>query len=305
MLLTPLAGRTIFAPVGILDIFSKRSKPLPDVYTYDLPQKLRMQIVHILRDDIGHHHNRDYWQEIASSIAREHGIERLPSDQGYSLYDRHDYLHDCLNYLLNATPSEAVDLIEHVTRFVDFVLRDERSHWKDRSADAIVAELNHRFRENGCGYQYENGKIVRVDSHVVHAEVVKPALVLVSERGFEGPNGEYRTAHEHYRHGRIEEAITEACKAFESTIKAICDARGWPYEKTATASGLVKVLISNGLVEAHNESGLIYVATIRNKLSGHGAGAKPRDVSDEQAAHAIHLAAANIVLLVKRHKALK
>jgi len=40
--------------VGILDVFSKRNTPLPDVYTYDeLPNKLRVQIVHILEGALG------------------------------------------------------------------------------------------------------------------------------------------------------------------------------------------------------------------------------------------------------------
>jgi hypothetical protein len=39
--------------MGILDIFSKRSKPMPDVYVYDvLPNALRAQIVYIMRVDL-------------------------------------------------------------------------------------------------------------------------------------------------------------------------------------------------------------------------------------------------------------
>jgi hypothetical protein len=44
--------------MGIFDLFSKRQKRLrgevPDVYTYDdIPEALRIQVVHILRDTLG------------------------------------------------------------------------------------------------------------------------------------------------------------------------------------------------------------------------------------------------------------
>jgi len=63
-----------------------------------------------------------------------------------------------------------------------------------------VEELNERFREHGVGYQFEELKIVRVDSQVLHAEVVKPALHLLSESAFSGANADFLKAHEHYRH---------------------------------------------------------------------------------------------------------
>lgn len=119
-------------------------------------------------------------------------------------------------------------------------------------------------------------------------------------------------AHDHYRHGRHKEAITEALKAFESTMKAICDARQWSYPATATAKPLIDAALKNNLIpaplansfdnfRAAMESGL---PTVRNKLSGHGQGAKPVTVPDYVAGYALNLAAANIVLLVWAHKAM-
>lgn len=56
--------------MGIFDIFSKRQRKLrgelPDVYAYDrIPQPLRVQIVHILRDTIGN--ERQYQDEYAGT----------------------------------------------------------------------------------------------------------------------------------------------------------------------------------------------------------------------------------------------
>lgn len=47
------------------------------------------------------------------------------------------------------------------------------------------------------------------------------------------------------------------------------------------------------------ESGLTALATLRNRQGGHGQGEAAVDVPPYLAAHALHLAAANIVLLVR------
>lgn len=292
--------------MGVFDIFSTRNKPLPDVYLYDvLPQPLRIQIVHILQDALGDH---AAWPWIANALAREHALIELPYTEVGTPWEpqRSSKYHDCLNYLLQAPPQHALDLVELAMRCVDRVVREAPEHEKrhlKQTPDGAINELNHRFRQHGVGYQYEEGNLVRVDSQLLHASVVKPALALLSHKGFEGPQQEFLTAHEHHRHGRIEDAITNACKAFESTIKAICDARSWPYDPKAAAGALISTLIDRGLVPAYLRDHLLGIATVRNKSAGHGAGAQPRNTPEHVAAFALHLAASNIVFLVECHRA--
>ena len=47
------------------------------------------------------------------------------------------------------------------------------------------------------------------------------------------------------------------------------------------------------------------VPAVRNKDGGHGQGAEVREVPPGLAGYALHLTAANIVLLVEAHKAMK
>lgn len=300
--------------VGIFDVFSKRDKKLPDVYAYDvLPNKLRNQIVHIFEDAAGAEFmDGNGWKLIAKAIAHEHGILDIPQTSTRARYGR-DWFTDCLNFVLQAETEPVLDMVELVMRVLDTQLRDNFRHLQSvsMSVDNAIADLNHRFRENGCGYQFDGGKIVRVDSQLLHAEVVKPALDLLRAEGFEGPNKEFLAAHEHLRHGRTGEAITEACKAFESTMKAICDARKWKYDGAkATASTLIKIMIDKGLIPSYSDEQLramdkclIGLATVRNKNSGHGSGPTPRDLPDHLAAYALHLAATNIVFLIECHRA--
>jgi hypothetical protein len=81
--------------MAVFDIFSKKQKALrgdvPDVYTYNsVPQSLRVQIIHILRDTLG---NGDEYENqfagqvyegykfIVETLCREYGLFVLPGTQ--------------------------------------------------------------------------------------------------------------------------------------------------------------------------------------------------------------------------------
>ena len=173
-----------------------------------------------------------------------------------------------------------------------------------------VKELNDRFHEHAIGYQYSNGHIVRVDSDFIHAEVVVPALTLLSSQDFSGAEQEFRIAHKYYREQEYKEAIANASKAFESTMKTICDKLEWTYDKQrANASDLIKIVLDNELIPRYLEthlsglkSLLVSTTTIRNRSSGHGQGAEPSYVPEYLAGYALHITASNIVFLVEAYK---
>jgi hypothetical protein len=307
--------------VGIYETYSKRLKKReragqPDIYQYDdLPKPLRVQIVQIWRSAIGRHIDRfSYretdWADIHDALARELGRFSLGDPRKYASVQ-------CETFLLNASTDEALDIIELTFLYLDQIIRNKSGSLLDeagitQSADEAIEELNYRFKEHGVGYQFEGGEIVRVDSQYVHAEAVKPAISLLNAAGFEGASDEFLKAHEHYRKGRFGEAMTEALKAFESTMKAICDENGWSYAANATAKPLISKLLGNGLVPQYMETHLAGLRntleaglpTMRNKNSGHGQGALRKQVPDYFAGYALHLAATNIVFLVEAHKAL-
>ena len=199
---------------------------------------------------------------------------------------------------------------------IDRFVRKQHESYRQRAgieqdADDAVAELNERFNQHRIGFRYENGRIVQVDSEYIHSEAVKPTLTLLHTEGFDGAFDEFLKAHEHYRRGRTKEAIVEANKAFESTMKSICDARSWPYPSGATAKRLIDILLKEELIPSELtshftglrttlESGL---PTVRNRHGGHGQGPDKHKVAHFVAGYALHLAATNIVFLIEAHKA--
>lgn len=115
-------------------------------------------------------------------------------------------------------------------------------------------------------------------------------------------------AHEHYRHGRNKECLTECLKAFESTMKVICTEKSWTFNLGDAAKQLINVCLQNNLIPSYMQnqiSGLRSVLesgipTIRNKTSGHGQGQTPQKVEDEMARYGLNLTGANIIFLVEQ-----
>ena len=308
----------------VVDTFSYRQSlangEMLDVFVYDeLPEGLRKQIIRIWRNAIGPHiinpsrlgtrGNGEAWRIIHDTVAQEHELLNLGNDPVISKR--------CETYLLGASVKHALDLIEVSFEHVDKVVRDFNDHDRRRcgikvNAAEAIGELNERFRRAGVGYRFEDGKIIRVDSELIHSEVVQPALRYLHQQGFEGPREEFMKAHAHYRAGEMKDAITNANNAFESTLKAICDRRQWKYQRGARASDLLKVIRKNGLLPSYLDTSFNQLVStlksglprVRGEEGGHGQGATPRKTPDYVAAYALHLAAANILFLAEAHEAM-
>ncbi len=308
----------------VYETFSKRQKRLAqagqaDVYQYDdLPQPFRVQIGRILTRTLGscawHVYNPEEhfanvaWNTMFETLAQERGLDKLGSPHP-------DPDAQCKHFLMKGTTEEVLDLIELGFRLINHSARaldemDITTNNINQTPDDAIEELNHRFKEHNIGYQFEGSQLIRVDSQYLHAEAVKPAITLLQDAAFQGPAEEFLEAHKYYRQGDYKNAIVLALKAFESTMKAICDARQWVYPSTATAKELITLVLQEELIPAYLlnqfhglrmvlEAGL---PTVRNKTSGHGQGATPVIIPDYLAAYALHLAASNIVLLVEAHK---
>jgi hypothetical protein len=199
----------------------------------------------------------------------------------------------------NTPIDHLLDLIEftfyQIEKVIPLILQNPQ--WRNelnvtQFAEDAISELNHRFREHAIGYQYNNGQIIRVDSGFIHAEVVVPALSLLSSHHFKGAEQEFRSAHEHYRKEDYKEAIVDALKAFESAMKTICEECRWDYDKGAGAKDLINVVLKNGLIPQYLQTHLSSlrsvleagVPPVRNKTSGHGQGSQPISVPEYLAA---------------------
>jgi hypothetical protein len=282
----------------IWNLFSKRNRALPDTFEYDvLPTKLRNQIVLWWKNNtlheiyFGHGATVDGYHKIREIVRVEHG--RL-----YLVDHRAHPNEDLVTFFLHSEETEILlDIVELSARFIK---AGYISRFMDDSAREAIAELNHRFRENGIGYefQWDADKLVCVKNLVLHEEAVRPALQLLSGKTFKTANEEYLRAHKHFRKAEFDDCLTECCKAFESTIKIVCTQNGWSYKDTDAAQALVRTYMHNTRLPPFFETLLLVIATLRNKFDAHGQGTQQVAVPEHLAKYSLHATAAAIVLLV-------
>jgi hypothetical protein len=295
----------------IINLFSKRMKvergEVSDVYQYtNFDNNLKVKIIHIINDFFEKIHlSEEYYHEIINILCKEYGVFELTGRY------RNNYGH-LFNYFLEEENTEkALNVVELCFQSIDkFAKKDNSVGYimnSKISPDNAIRELNDRFKEEGFGYKYESGIIIKLSNEIIHNEIIKPVLKLLSDKSFKGSEDEFLSAHAHYRKGENKECITDCLKAFESTMKIICKKNKYLIKDNASAKELIAKLFEEKYIPQYLqcnftslqsliESG---VPTIRNKLSAHGQGDKNINPDDNITEYVIHLTASNILFLIK------
>lgn len=296
---------------------------VPDVYSYDqMPNPLRVQIVHIATEVLGsreefsdpyssgHGNVQEAYGLIVDTLRKEFGVFQLsPTSSRHE--DKQKELFEFV--LMEQDVDKVLSAVELMCRLIENLVSKHDYRYdnnSEASAKGAIAEINARMKAAGLGYEYD-GEIIRVDTELVHAEAVKPALELLREKRYAGPEQEFRAAYEHYRKGKNKEAVTEAAKAFESTMKVILAKRGWTHNATDPALKLIAALYEHKLIPDYWQNTLTGLRTLlesaiptpRNKSSAHGQGVDLTTVPDHIAGYVLHMTASTIVFLVKAEQA--
>jgi len=230
----------------------------PQAYVFEpIPDEMRVQAYYALVTGIGHMYvdnsaptafqgligssfPNSVWTAIEENIKQTRGVLRISSISGNEEARVADYMQGefVADFFLDA---------------VELGFREAQQHC---SLDSAIKLLNKRFQQHKLGYVFVGnpGIITRVDSQFAHTEIVEPAIALLHAAGHEGPLDEFMKAHQEYRRGDYKDAMNDANKAFESTMKAICQENNWNCEPGWNAKQLVKAMISNGLLHPSLES---------------------------------------------------
>ena len=296
----------------------------PDVYVYDeVPPHLRHQICLALAEGIGRYHDftgnefhtppnaNDFWEHIDRICRKElpsylsHTTERNLAVRFFNYVQRVQEIDDLLSG------------IEVGCALLSIIDDSYPNALHERSAVMTAAnaleEINLRFTQHSVGYQFEGRQLVRIDSKLTHAEVIKPALSLLTAPIFAKAEKEFQTAYRHYRTGEYKDCVTAANRAYESMLKAICEAKGWEYGKGDRASDLI-TKVNNGGLFTHDfdQSFNAFIAmlkaglpAVRNNAGGHGESPASAAVSIQIARFALNLTATNMVFLAESYEAIK
>lgn len=302
----------------IFELFSQRNseKKDIDVYEYEnFPQEFRNQVFFIISDFFGlyEHVYSDYgadkiWERIYDIYIRQKGIKRITTSERFYNKKR-----DVEIFFYEAKSDDVLDFIDLTFQCIDKVLRNQSFHGyssahegENEQADNAIKELNYRLRQHGLGYEFVDGQIIKKSNELIHQEIVKPALLLLHNKKFKGAEDEFLKAFDSYKAGNNKDALMNAQRAFESTMKCICKEKKIFYKEEDTSRALVKHLIENGFLPAYQDSFMNNLEqvlsgglpTVRNKEAGHGQEDEVKTVDNTLVEYAIHLAATNIVYLV-------
>jgi hypothetical protein len=296
-----------------------------DVYVYDrVPQKVRVQVVQILREGLGPYSARVYgpsdyalptaegYDFLYNQMRRELGVHQLLATELAS---------NDLTFLLWLQQEQDIDYwltaVELALQYIDVVIRPKWEYLSlnvglAETPDEIISELNARLHEAGVGYEYSERMMIRKDSEIIHRDVVIPVLSLLKAPKFAAADKEFREAHEAFRQGRLDDCIAKCGNALESVLKVIGHARKWPIKDTDTAKALIQAGIKTGFLAPYFEATLTHLRcliesstpTLRNREGGHGAGLTPRVVPPHLASFQLHQTAAVILFLAEQDAAL-
>lgn len=304
------------------DLFSKRNKTLPDVYQYtNLPPEFRTQVIWIWTDTIFKYNSIKGFENVTvnpllhavrKAVCTEHGRRCLTKNNHSAIDDVLDFVQDSKDALI------VLDVIEMAFSVLGSVVQNEDGYGKvDRPTLAqAIRTLNHRFREHGIGYEFnaDSLTLIRIDETAIHENAVRPALSVLTGKGYKHANDEMLEAFDDYKKGDYDDCPVKCCAAMESVLKIIHHRKKWKLldgsgdelptsiEK-ATAAPLVTSYIQNSGLPSFYAQPLTIIATLRNqKSSAHGAGVHAKSVPEHFAKYALNATTSAILLLHEHAK---
>ena len=278
------------------DVYSIReTEDISDIFKYDSPSEgFKNRIFYLMKDEI----KITELVKLYKDITLHHGIKRA-IDETY--LERPEIYQDNFvkgfQYLINNQNdiNFYLDLIEL------FLVQ------YNGNKQTILKSINKILLLDSLGYQIDEIKnqIIKISSSHIYQDIIKPTLLLLNDDKFKNIDDEYRRAFEELKNGNYETVLVEANKAFESTMKIICDLKGYGQPKNHAVTNLIAHLrthdfIENFQTEKFNALAktLESLSITRNNLAGHGQGTVSRNLSVMYAEYALRVSASNILLLI-------
>lgn len=299
----------------VISTFSKNAAEPCSSLNYDsIIVNCRVQIINIIKDffklNMAEPYADEYfWPIVKNLIKDEHGVESLHREDLYRVFGgRVSAASEVLEYLKSeGEVNKQLDVIQLIfslfnTMEAELARAGYRIIYR---AGTAIEHLNKRFSENCIGYKFEGNQIIRIDNQLLYSNITKEVFVFLSDPLYRSINDEYIKAHQHFRSGNYMDCIVNSAKSFESTMKIICDQKGYAYQQSDTASKLLNVLYGNNYIPSYLQTGISALRTvletisvIRNKTSAHGTGSAPVTVDENLAGYVLNVTGSNIKFLL-------
>jgi len=280
------------------DIYSMREQnnEAQEVFKYEQPtDKFKKQLFYFMKDSL----TIDEFVKLYKAITLHCGITRA-IDETYlenpSTFQQ-PFVHGFEKLIENQN---------NINFYLDLIELFLNQYKDDKKI--VVQSINKILYLDSFGYQVDEIKnqIIRIDSSHTYQEIIKPTLLLLNNLKFKNADNEYRQAFEELKNGNYETVLVEANKAFESTMKIICELKGYGLPKKHTATALIAHLRKNDFITNFQDEKfnglsktLESISIARNNQAGHGQGSVARNLSIIYAEYALRVSASNILLLIE------
>lgn len=277
---------------------------IPDVWTYDnLPKNVRVQIWQTFMDSYA----RRYAEEICKILRHELGVETLTYQTYWSFdgkWDYEDELRDC--FFADITNARlAFSIVEYISIFIKSL--------NTQDSKKEINEINYRLKEARIGYEFNTdaNMLIKKSDEAVYKLSIEPAFHLLSDLKFKESIDNFAKAFSDYQSGTtkdLENAITNALKALESTIKNICKLKGYEFNEEKPLKDQVAVLKNKKFLPEKYSNYfdkitdlIIAVAAPRNKTAGHGQSDEAADTVDEKLVEFVLAQVASVIVFLTKN----
>lgn len=280
----------------LLDVYSIRDDDnINDVFKYDNPSKIfKNRIFYLMKDEM----KIIDFVKLYKNITLHSGISRTISET--YLENPVVFQNDFINGF-----EKLIDNQNNINFYLDLIELFLVQY--NGNKQTILKSINKILLLDSLGFQIDEIKnqIIRIDSSHIYQDIIKPTLLLLNDDKFKNIDDEYRKAFEELKNGNYETVLVEANKAFESTMKIICDLKGYGQPKKHSATTLIAHLRQNDFITNFQDekfNGLAKtlesISITRNNQAGHGQGSQTRNLSVIFAEYALRVTSSNILLLL-------
>ncbi len=302
--------------MGIALYSSRNAAPCKELKYNIINQECKTQIVNIMnrffeKNQLSEYAEEYIWPMIQEILKDEHGTNSLYREDVHRTFGGYiaasaevtGYLTDVIDHdkLL-----DTIELIFTVIVNCEKTVLEDGYRLQSYTPAQVIEDLNTRFAQHCIGYKFEGRMLVRIDNELLYSTITKELMTFLSNPNYHNINEEYMQAHKHFRSGDYKDCVVNCAKAFESTLKVICDKKGYAFKPTDTAAPLLSILYNQNFIPTYLQTNLTGlrsilgdgVTVIRNKTSAHGAGTAVIDVNEGLAAFALNSAGSTIKFLL-------
>ena len=228
-------------------------------------------------------------------------VMRLNEELGFHLLDLDFYPH----YSDMSLPTDKLSM-----PYLFDLIELQYSELSDKEKESFREEINDVFRNGDVPWLLVDGRMIKVDStqfeHDLKARSVERLHELAGKESvFQSACDELAKAIEFLKKGEYAEAVTNACKSYESVMKVICG------DDKATANKLIQRISDEGYIslpsriqtDGFKNNVLSSLPYLRNRVAAHGAGADDASIPRSLANLAVNLAAALDTYLIDEYMA--